>query len=95
MSIRDSCRATALSAVCAAALLVTAPCALADGADSTVAGLQAKGYDVRLNWLNGFDTEPLSACTVTDVDNPDRSGAPMKPGDTVYVDVQCPNHPDE
>ena len=32
---------------------------------------------------------------MTGVDNPDHSGAAPEPGDTVYVNVTCPNHPDE
>jgi hypothetical protein len=37
----------------------------------------------------------LAVCTVESVDNPDDSNP--KPGafTTVYVDVSCPNHPDE
>jgi hypothetical protein len=72
-----------------------APPAGASGADTVIADLQAKGYDVQINWVNGFDTQQLSDCTVTGVNNPDHSGAPAKPGATVYVSVTCPNHPDE
>lgn len=46
-------------------------------------------------WLSGFDTVPLSRCTVQDINNPD-SSAP-KPGSftNVYVDVTCLNHQDD
>ena len=66
-----------------------------ESADSVIGDLKAQGYNVVINWLNGFDTVPLSRCTVQDVNNPD-SSAP-KPGSftTVYVDVVCPNHQDD
>lgn len=76
----------------AVAALVAAPVANAAGADRAISDLQAQGYLVQINWVNGFDTKPLSQCTVTKVDNPDRSGAPPQPGATLYVDVTCPNH---
>ncbi len=75
-----------------ASAIIAAPTASASGADAAIADLQAEGYVVQINWINGFDTKALSLCTVTNVNNPDRSGAPPKPGDTVYVDVRCPNH---
>lgn len=71
-----------------------APQAGAVGADAVIADLEAQGYMVRINWVSGFDTKPLSSCTVVAVNNPDHSGAPPQPGDVIYVDVQCPNHID-
>ncbi len=71
-----------------------APSALAEGADEVINELEAQGYSVQINWTNGFDTKPLSSCTVTNVNNPYRDGSDPEPGDTVYVDVQCPNHAD-
>jgi hypothetical protein len=64
-------------------------------AQSVVDGLKAEGYNVVINWLTGYDTVPLTVCMVEDVDNPD--DAAPKPGafTTVYVDVSCPNHPDD
>ena len=79
----------------ATAFVAAAPLAGASGADAVIANLKAEGYDVQINWVNGFDTQQLPDCTVTGVDNPDHSGAAPKPGDTVYVNVTCPNHPDE
>ena len=66
-----------------------------ESADSVIGNLKAQGYNVVINWLNGYDTVPLAVCTVEDVNNPDDT-AP-KPGafTTVYVDVSCPNHPDD
>ena len=71
------------------AALVGAPTAAAAGADATIADLQAQGYLVNINWINGA-SEPLAVCTVTRVNNP--SSSPPKTGDTVYVDVECPDH---
>ena len=79
-------------AVIAASAIIGAPSASASGADAAIADLQAQGYIVQINWINGFNTKSLSQCTVTNVNNPDRSGAPPKVGDTLYVDVRCPNH---
>jgi len=66
-----------------------------ESAQSVIDNLKAEGYNVVINWLTGYDTVPLAVCTVESVDNPDDSNP--KPGafTTVYVDVSCPNHPDE
>jgi hypothetical protein len=56
---------------------------------------QSRGLQRRDQLVDGYDTVPLAVCTVESVDNPDDSNP--KPGafTTVYVDVSCPNHPDE
>jgi uncharacterized membrane protein len=94
MSLAPCRRFVLLACAVATVSITVAPVASADGADSTIAGLKAKGYDVQINWVNGFDTEPLSTCTVTAVDNPDSSAPPPGTVTTVYVDVTCPNHQD-
>jgi len=66
-----------------------APIAHASGADATINALQAEGYIVQINWVNGA-SKSLPQCTVVNVNNP--SSEPPKAGDTVYVDVRCPNH---
>ena len=76
----------------AASALTRAPIAGASGADATIADLRSQGYIVQINWLNGASTS-LPQCTVTEINNP--SSSPPKPGDTVYVDVRCPNHEDD
>ena len=86
------CRKAALIGASAAPGVAAAPLTSADGADGVINDLQNKGYNVQINWVNGFDTQQLSDCTVTGVDNPDGSGP--KSGDTVYVNVSCLNHPD-
>jgi hypothetical protein len=83
----------AVFAVVGAALAgAAAPLAHAHGADAVIADLQAEGYIVHINWINGFNTQQLPDCTVVRVNNPDSSGADPNPGDAVYVDVTCPNN---
>jgi hypothetical protein len=73
----------------AGAAVAGAPLAHAHGADAVINDLQAEGYLVNINWVNG-STQHLSDCTVVRVNNPSSNPEPM-PGDTVYVDVSCPN----
>jgi hypothetical protein len=94
MRTRSAWVATLVGAGMASAVMV-APSASADGADAIIADLQDQGYLVQINWTNGYDTKPLSQCTVTGINDPDHSGAPMEVGDNVYVDVRCPNHWDD
>ncbi len=94
MSVKPRHFAPLLIAVGGAAAIAIAPVAAADGADATINDLQAKGYTVQINWVSGYDTEPLSVCTVTGINNPDHSGGPPTPNETIYVDVSCPNHPE-
>ena len=64
-------------------------------AQSVIDGLKAEGYNVVINWLTGYNTEPLSVCAVQYINNP--SDSVPGPGQfvTVYVDVSCPNHQDD
>jgi hypothetical protein len=78
-----------LASAATAAALSGAPTATADGADAAIADLQAQGFLVQINWINGA-SKSLPLCTVASVNNP--SSSPPKQGDTVYVDVICPNH---
>jgi hypothetical protein len=92
MSSKTGYLTTVLMGAGAVAAIASAPLASAGGADAVISDLQDKGYNVQINWIHGFNTVPLSICTVTRENNPS-SSAP-KPGDTVYVDVDCPNHID-
>jgi hypothetical protein len=89
----------ALSIVLGGAVTVAAP-ATADSentgasAQSVIDGLKADGYNVVINWLTGYDTEPLSVCTVSDVNDPNDTKPPAGTFTTVYVDVSCPNRQD-
>jgi hypothetical protein len=80
---------TCLSAVFvvggAAVSIIVAPLASAKGADAAINNLQSQGYSVQINWVHGYDTSPLSDCSVTGVNYPDGSGASK----TAYVDVSC------
>ena len=82
-----------LVAAGAIASIAAAPIAAADGADATIDDLQSQGYTVQINWINGFDTKPLSLCSVTSINDPNSSPQP-KTSTTLYVDVWCPNHND-
>jgi hypothetical protein len=64
-------------------------------AQSVIDDLKSEGYDVQINWLTGFDTEPLSVCIVSNVNIP--GSTPPGSGNlaTAYVDVSCPNHQDD
>jgi hypothetical protein len=64
--------------------------ARATGADAVIRDLQAEGYVVQINYVNGFSALSLSDCTVVRVNNPSSNPEPL-PGDTAYVDVTCPN----
>ncbi|HYZ69053.1 MAG TPA: hypothetical protein VE666_14850 [Mycobacterium sp.] len=84
----------------AAASIAVAPIATADpafptagseSASATVMDLQAQGFDVVINWLQGRPNVPLSECRVNGINNPTRMAADPSVLSTVYVDVACPN----
>ncbi len=93
--------ASALVAALGAATVALAPIAGADpdldtqSARATIDELQAQGYDVQINWMNGARRESLSDCSVTAVHNPNRSGEPPTTFTTVYIDVLCQEHHDD
>jgi hypothetical protein len=92
--------AVLLAAVCGLGLAPVAaadPSALANGrrADSVIDDLRAKGYNVAINWVSGFDTKPLSQCWVTGINDPGSESPADGAFVTVYVDVRCPNGDDE
>ena len=60
-------------------------------AQSVIDGLKVEVYNVVINWLTGYNTEPLSVCTVRNINNPDDYTPPPGTFTTVYVDVSCPN----
>jgi hypothetical protein len=66
-----------------------------ESAQAVIDDLKAEGYNVEINWLTGYDTVPLSVCTVTNVNNPGDSAPHAGTFTTVYVDVSCPNHQDD
>jgi hypothetical protein len=93
-------RLAALSIALGGAVALCAPATAepvdtGESAQSVIDGLKAEGYNVDINWLTGYGTEPLSVCTVDNVNNPGDSVPGHGQFVTVYVDVSCPNHPDD
>ena len=82
-------------AVTAAAPATAEPDYTGGSAQSVIEGLKADGYNVVINWLTGYNTEPLSVCTVENINNPGDSVPGPGQFVTVYVDVSCPNHQDD
>jgi hypothetical protein len=68
------------------------PVDIGQSAQSVIDDLKAEGYNVVINWLTGYDTVPLSVCTVSNINNPEDSVPPVGTFPIVYVDVSCPNH---
>lgn len=65
-------------------------------ADAIIGEIEALGYAVAINWVNGRDSTPqLSRCRVVAFHNPDRSSGPVQQGATVYVDVLCPDESED
>jgi protein-disulfide isomerase len=85
--------AASIAAAPVAAADPTWPVAGAESAAATIRDLQSQGYNVAINWVNGYSEDPLDWCTVSAIYNPDRSGTPVPPENTtVYVDVSCPHN---
>ena len=66
------------------------PTAGAESASATVNDLQAQGFNVTINYLQGRPNVPLTECRVNAINNPSAPTA-MPSTVTVYVDVLCPN----
>jgi len=60
-------------------------------AESVIDQLDAEGYNVAINWLNGYNVRPLSVCWVENINNPGDGQSWPEEFTTVYVDVRCPN----
>jgi hypothetical protein len=73
-----------------AAPIVFAFSASADTAQYTIDQLQAQGYIVAINWVDGNTGAPLASCRVVAVHNPDSSPGQSSTATTVYVDLACP-----
>ncbi|TGD85611.1 hypothetical protein BayCH28_21550 [Mycolicibacterium sp. CH28] len=72
------------------ALMASTSVAEADSAQATIDDLQAQGYIVAINWVDGNTGAPLGTCHVVAVHNPDDSGGDATTATTVYVDLACP-----
>jgi hypothetical protein len=92
--------AAALGISAVAALLCGVPSAAAvppvsgQSAHDVVRELEAQGYNVGINWINGNTNASLSDCAVSAIHNPDSSPGPPATFTTVYIDVVCPNNDD-
>lgn len=76
--------------IAAAALAGSTPVAQADSAQTTIDELQAQGYIVAINWVDGNTGAPLETCHVVAVHNPDSTPAASSSATTVYLDLACP-----
>ena len=86
----------ALAPIAAAEPAPPPPPAGSGPADLIIGEIEALGYQVAINWVNGKDSTPqLSRCRVLAFHNPDRSAGPAQAGTTVYVDVLCPDESDD
>ena len=66
------------------------PTAGSESASATIGDLQAQGFTVTVNYLQGHPNVPLTECRVNEINNP--SSPTASPSTvTVYVDVLCPN----
>ena len=75
----------------AVAVLRAAP-ATADDAQSVIDELElVEGYSVQINWLTGYNTVPLSYCSVSNINIPGDIDPGSGTWTTAYVDVSCPN----
>lgn len=100
MSLKPRYFASVLAAAGGATWIAVVPIAGADwippvpGGESpvyTIEDLEAEGYNVAINWSNGYPEVPLSECEVLAIHNPDSSPPSQKTLTTVYVDILCPN----
>ena len=87
------CAATAASIALAPVVAAEPafPTAGSESASATVMDLEAQGFDVVINWLQGHPNVPLSECRVNEINNPSHMAADPSTLSTVYVDVACPN----
>jgi hypothetical protein len=92
MTFASRCVALVVVAVTLAAPARAEPVYTGSSAQSVIDSLKADGYNVVINWLTGYDTVPLPACTVSNINNPDDSAPSAGTFTTVYIDVSCPNH---
>ena len=62
------------------------PVAGSENASDTINDLTAQGYDVQINWVNGYPRVSLSQCSVNNINTAAATGSLR----TAYVDVECP-----
>jgi hypothetical protein len=57
-----------------------------ENARDTLSDLTQQGYDVQINWVNGYPRVSLDQCWVNNINTADAKGTLR----TVYVDIGCP-----
>ena len=97
MSDKSRYFAAVLSSAGAAAAIAMAPTAAAnpgilpqpgsENASDTINDLVAQGYNVQVNWVNGYPRVTLSQCSVTGINTADATSGALR---TVYIDIVCP-----
>jgi hypothetical protein len=79
-----------------AAAVAVAPIAAADpalptpgseDASATISDLEARGYDVKVQYTNGLPDVDLNQCWVNTINTADAAAGGLR---TVYIDVECP-----
>jgi hypothetical protein len=79
-----------------AAAVAVAPIAAADpalptpgseDASATISDLEARGYDVQVQYTNGLPDVDLNQCWVNTINTADAAAGGLR---TVYIDVECP-----
>ena len=83
--------AASIAAAPVAAASTDLPTPGAGPASEAIDELQAKGFNVSINWLEGHPNVPLRECKITSVNDPSSSPMSTPAETTVYVDVTCPN----
>jgi hypothetical protein len=82
--------AASIAAVPIAAASTDLPTPGAGPASEAIDELQAQGFNVAINWLEGQPNVPLRECRVNSINNPSSSPVSLSELTTVYVDVACP-----
>jgi hypothetical protein len=88
------CITAVAASMCGAPSAAATPPVSGRSAHDVIRDLEAQGYNVGINWINGNTNAPLSECAVSAIHNPDSSPGPPATFTTVYIDVVCPNNDD-
>src|SRR6202162_6530180 len=58
-----------------------------EDASATISDLEARGYDVQVQYTNGLPDVDLNQCWVNTINTADAAAGGLR---TVYIDVECP-----
>lgn len=85
------CTATVLAAAGGFAPVAAAdPDIDSESASAVITELKEQGYDVRIKGVSGDDTDMLSSCSVTSIDDSGEDSPDPTKTTLLYVDVACP-----